>query len=382
MEWGPVKTNQIMSYYPKYTYLDDVLSITGKSNLNLYIDLKGCLQSLFQKWAVEYIISQSQGTRLVDTSVFSSVLEFISFHKQYAKKRNIKMNMYFFLESGKSFYHKEIYKDYKSNRGIGDFFGLDDAKRELFFQVIDKNYHVIDKVCNKIPNVSVHRLMFLEADFVPWYLMKCVLPKEVVQESANIIYSTDKDMLQCLDSNNMFQFYKHYKHVKMLTGKDALSHILKKEVNLPMEWFCMALAIIGDEGDGFKGVPSIGGTRCAEMLPQIATICGGSMEKVYQNILQKQPIFDKSYDIKNDGSLKRVLECEDIVVRNLKLLSFRLLSEHVNGCFPTDMIDKKKQLEENTNNLTKAPNSSVLFNALEKAGLAATLNERTIINLF
>jgi len=381
--WGGVRTSQIMSYYPKYVYLDDVLSLSNKKNLNIYIDLKGCMQSLFQEWAVKYILNSSTGANVVDTCIFASVMEFIAFHKKYAKKRNISVKQYFFLESGKSQYHLDIYKDYKSNRKTGEFFGLDDCQREMFYKVLDKNYHVIDRVCNKIPDVSVFRLMYLEADFLPHFLMNNVLPKEDVDNSVNIIYSSDKDMTQCLDSNNKFQFCKNSSCVKMIQGKDIFKHVFKVDIDVdkPSDWFCLALAVVGDVGDGFKGISGIGALTLAKVFSQLITICGGSMEKIYDNISKKNSIFDKSY-VPNNNSLKKIIENEDIVVRNLKLLSFKMLSDHVEGGFPTHMIDIKNQIVENVNNKLKAPAANTLYNALMKTGLTDILTEQTVSDLF
>lgn len=369
--------SQICSYYPKYSYLDSVLSLTGKNKLNLYIDLKGCMQALFQEWAVRYIIANSQDSNMMDTCIFASALEFISFHKQYAKKRNIDLNMYIFFEQGKSSYHKNIYSEYKSQRGIGDFFGLDDAKRELFYKVFNQNLVVIDKVCNKIPNVSVLRLEFLEADFIPWYLMNRVLD---ISDSANIIYSTDKDMLQCLMASNIFQYYRHYKSVKMLSYKDVFSHFLKEDLDLSAEWFCIVLAILGDAGDGFSGVRGIGNKRLTKILSQVISLCG-SMQEVYENIEKKQSIFKQGYDV-SDKNLRKVIENEEIIVRNLKLLSFRMLSDYIDGGYPLDTIERKRYINKCVAGDIKISNATVLFNALEKSGLTGLVTESTISNLF
>jgi len=214
--------------------------------------------------------------------------------------------------------------------------------------------------------------------------MKNVLPKEDVDSSANIIYSADKDMVQCLNSTNVFQYYKHYRSIKMLAEKDIFEHVFKVEIDVEpkSEWFCMALAIIGDDSDGFKGVMGIGGKTCARILPQIAIICGGSMDKVYQNIHDKKPIFDASYE-PSDKAIAKVMKNEDIVIRNLKLLSYKLLSDHMEGGFPTYTIERKKQIMDNALNEYKAPNAAVLFKALTKTGsLMGTLNEQTVIDLF
>ena len=165
-------SSQICCYYPKYLYLDNVLSTTGKRKLNLFIDLKGCMQSLFQEWAIRYIVANSQDASMVDSSIFASILEFLAFHKQYAKKRDIELTTYLFYEHGKSSYHLNIFDKYKANRRVGDFFGLDEAQKDLFFKVLNRNLFVIKQVCSKLPNVNVISLDYLEADFIPWYLME------------------------------------------------------------------------------------------------------------------------------------------------------------------------------------------------------------------
>ena len=383
MDYFVPSTSQFFSYYPKYEYLDNVLSLTSRKKINLFLDVKSCAQALFQEWAVKHIVDQSKGTAMVDTSLFSAALEFISFHKLYAKKRNIDLNMYFFMEQGKSSYHLDVYKDYKSNRGLSDMFGLDLKDRELFFKVLDRNYHVMDKVTNKIPKVCFIKLEFLEADFIPYYLMNYVLPKEDVENSANIIYSTDKDMLQFLDSTNKFQYYRHGKNMKMLSYKDIYQHWLKEDLQLndPAVWFPLALSIIGDTGDGFHGVSGVGQKTLPKVFEYVMTLCGRSMNGVYDNILKKQPIFDMKYPVK-DGALKRVMDSQDIVIRNLKLGSFKLLSEVLNGGFPSYMIDRKKQILENVSNTYKCSAAGIMISALNNAGLMGIVTERTVVNLF
>jgi len=76
-------TSQLFSYYPKYEYLDNIISFSDKKRLNLYVDVKGCGQALYQEWAVKQILFQSLDSRVIDTSVFSSIIEFVSFHKTY-----------------------------------------------------------------------------------------------------------------------------------------------------------------------------------------------------------------------------------------------------------------------------------------------------------
>ena len=380
---GTFSTSQFFSYYPKYDFLDSLLSSTGRKKIKLYVDVKGCAKALFQEWGVKMLLDNTKNSNTVDTSLFAAVLEFISWHKQYARKRNVDIQMYFFMESGKSSYHLDIYNEYKKQRGLSDFFGLDFADKELFYKILDKNYHVIDKVINKLPGVTFIRLNYLEADFIPFYLMESVLPKEDVDDSVNIVYSSDKDMLQCLNAPNKFMFFKHWKESKIISEKEIYMHWIKEDLNIneAAKWFPMALAIAGDAGDGFLGVKGVGSKGLAKTFEYVMTLCGRSMDNVYENIKDKKPIFNNSYAVK-DKALQKIIEHHDIIVRNLKLGSFKLLTDAVNSCYPTDMIDKKKQIKESIDNTYKCSGAGIMINALNNAGLMGVVKENVVSGLF
>lgn len=376
-------TSQLFSYYPKYEYLDNIISFSDKKRLNLYVDVKGCGQALYQEWAVKQILFQSLDSRVIDTSVFSSIIEFVSFHKTYARKRNIDLYIYLFMETGESEYHAKIYPEYKSNRKKGDFFGLDMEKKEFFYTILQKNYIVTEKILNKLPNVYFIRLERLEADFVPWYLMNRCLSRDSVDSSIHVIYSTDKDMFQCLDIPDTYQFYRHYKNVKMISEKDIYQQWPKMELDElhAAEWFPMVLSIIGDESDSFKGVKGIGPKTLIRIFPYIKTICGNSMNQVYLNISKNIPIFKSDYKT-SDNALKKIIDQQDIIVRNLKLSSYKLLSDYVDGDYPVNVFEKKKKIFECVNNENKCSRAGILHSALVKSGQPDLISEQTLLTLF
>ena len=132
----------LLSYYPKYIYLDNVLMQSGKSKLKIYVDVKNCFQALYMEEVVKEIITSSKMSRHIDVNIFLSFLEFISFHKSYATKRGIELEMIFFLDYGKSDYHLQISKDYKCRRRITDLFGLGVETTDFFYTVINKNFRL------------------------------------------------------------------------------------------------------------------------------------------------------------------------------------------------------------------------------------------------
>jgi hypothetical protein len=186
-----------LSYYPNYNLLDEIVAKNNYKTLNLYFDLKNNLQSTYMQHAIVNIVESSKRGKHIDTSVFSSLISFLTFHKIWGIKRGIDVNFYIFFETGKSFYHKNISKKYKISRQIDDLYGLDRVDRDLFFHTLQSNFQLIEKACNLLPNVKVIRLQNLEADFIPYYL----ITRNKVSRDENVghlIYSNDHDLLQCI----------------------------------------------------------------------------------------------------------------------------------------------------------------------------------------
>ena len=79
--------SSILAYYPKYSLLDEIIARNQYHKLVIYIDLKNCLKGIYVKDIVVSILESSNSTRFIDTSVFSSLISFIAYHKMYAYKR-------------------------------------------------------------------------------------------------------------------------------------------------------------------------------------------------------------------------------------------------------------------------------------------------------
>jgi len=376
-----ISNAQLINYYPKYQYLDDLLSKTGCKKINFFIDLKGCCQSLYQEWAIRYIVDQTRGSTHVDCSVFGAFLEFISFHKQYVKKRNIKADFYVFYEHGDSAYHKNIDKNYKANRGLTDFFDLDEIYKDTFFKVFTKNLNTIERVGNKLPNVHIYRLEWLEADFIPYYLLNYVIKDQ--PENLNIIYSMDKDMLQCLKLDRTYQYFRHPTHHTWVNKDNIYKHHLKDETlkEIDCEYFPVLLAILGDSSDNIpKYVDGVGNKMFIQHIyPNLEKMCG-TPDEMYKNLKENNRLFKiNSYGNKY---IDKVLQNEKDIIKNFRLTSFRLLSEYLDGQFPLEILEKKKIIWNVTSNTQKINQAVILYNALQTIGLGDLVTENTISSLF
>jgi hypothetical protein len=358
--------SSLLSYYPTYTILDDIVLQKNCKNLNLFIDLKNTLQTTFMEHAILNIINNSKKSRFKDTSVFSSVLAFLSFHKIYAIKRNIGVNFYIFFESGRSFYHQNISKKYKISRRIDDLYGLDKQDQDLFRDVLQDNFYLLEQACNKIPNIKVINVLNLEADFIPYYL---ITRKFVSETDVNIIYSNDHDLYQCVNENT-FQFSKSATKKFIIKKDQVMKTYLRKETDIPDEYLPLAMSVIGDTGDDVDGIRGIGPSRFADVFPDLKNSIK-SMENLYENVQASNPIFDLESTKDLNKYMIPIVQSENTsktISNNLKLVSFELISRMLDDPSDTEMIRRKEKIQ-NLFTCDKLSECKDLKNALERSGV-------------
>ena len=239
--------SSLISYYPTYAILDEIVSMGSFKELNIFIDLKNVLQTTYMKHAIENIVESSKTSRYKDTSIFSSLISFLSFHKIYGVKRGIETNFIIFYEKGHSYYHKNIDRNYKISRKIDDLYGLDKKDKDLFYETLQANFQLVEKACNKFPRVWAVQLPNLEADFVPYYVLKKRLVKRG-EGVGNVIYSNDHDLWQCLD-HDVIIFSKAGKTKRIVKAGNVISRFLRKETDIIDGYLPLAMSVIGDTGE-------------------------------------------------------------------------------------------------------------------------------------
>lgn len=390
MSWT-FSPSQIFPYYPKYDYLNSVMSVTRTKTLNLYVDVKGCAQGIYQTWGMNYILEQtkvlSETDSKIDITLFSSILDFVAFHKRWAKKFDIDLNMYFFFETGKSAYHHAIYDKYKDNRKISpiDCLEVSAADKKTLEQVIQTNYLVIERVLNKLPKVSCIKLEGLEADFVPYYLLKYVFDENRRNNETHIIYSADKDLYQCIMNDKVFQYLRLFKIHKMLGQTSLINSWLKTEslshIKNQSDWFTIVLSIIGDVSDDFKGVKGIGPKTLEKNLDKIIEYFNNDPSQMIKKIQNKEQLFGD--DCSSDKFLNKLKDNNDILERNMKLASFELLSDLVynkQGNYISEVDGIIRNYVDDS--VVKIPNSSVLTDVLARHRFESMVNEQSVVDLF
>jgi len=339
--------SSILSYYPTYAILDEIISYSNYKTLNIFVDLKNNLQTVYMEHAVLNIVENSLKSKYVDTSIFSSVMAFLAFHKVFAASRGIDINFYIFFETGISSYHRNINKKYKISRRIDELYGLDRAKREVFFHVFQQNLMLVEKAYNLMPKVKVIRLPNLEADFLPFYLIRRSLV-DVGEGVANVVYSNDKDLLQTVGKNTFMYFKASSSYKRIIKENEVMEHFLKEKCQFPDSYFPLALAVVGDVGDDIDGIQGIGTKRLCGILDELVSLVGG-IEQLYDNVFNRKPIFSSNVDNIQNKYVRTVIEKEEkekIISNNLKLISFDLLSRALDNPSTTEMIDKRKYIEK------------------------------------
>jgi len=359
----------ILSYYPTYAILDEIVSTGNYKRLNIFADLKNNLQSLYMEHAVINIVENSTKSKKLDSSVFSSVMSFVAFHKLYSIRRKLDIFLYFFFETGRSYYHLNLSPKYKISRRISDLYGLDTEKRDLFYKVIQNNLGLVEKVGNQIPKIKVFRLQNLEADFIPYYLLRNNLVEQS-SDVANIIYSNDHDLLQCLEHKNTFVYAKtSSKQKKVVKSGEVMRNYLKKDTAFPDSYLPVSMAIVGDVGDNVDGINGIGNIRLSEVLERVIGMAGG-VEQLYNNVINQKDLFDLSrYENKNKyiDTIVEKETTEKLVSRNLKLVSFEILSRILDSPPSTELLDKRNHIYSVCNEENKSP--------LESMRMALNLSE-------
>lgn len=354
--------SSLLSYYPTYAILDEILAKNNYKKLHVYIDLKNNLQSTYMEHAIVNILESSKKANRIDTSVFSSVVSFLSFHKIYGIKRGVDINFFIFFESGKSSYHLNIDKNYKVSRAIDDLYGLDREDKDRFFKILESNFRMIESTFNKVPKIKVIRLPRLEADFIPYYLLsRGKVPYDGTV--AHAIYSNDHDLHQCI-TDHSFIFSKAGKHKKIITKGNVMKEFLKKDCDIPDSYLPLAMSVVGDPGDDVTGVNGVGPARFFAMFQELVKYTG-NMGQIYDRVRKGKVIFDPIPDAIKNKYLRKVVQQEldnQVVSKNLRLVSFELISRELDDPNSTEILEKRKLIENILNN-----NDTVPCDSLKKA---------------
>jgi len=328
----------LISCYPP-TELSNLISKNDYNKLRVYVDLKNVMTSLFVEDVANEIVVNSDTMEFMDSSIFQSVVLYASYWKDYANERNLKAEIYFCTDIGRSNYHLNISKDYKCRRVISNT-AIPDNDIKLK-EIRDKNFQLSEIVSNKIKNVYFFALKFLESDFLPYYLIDRKFNNE--PKTLHIITSNDKDLYQNLNLPNTVMIYKN-RGTKYMYMKDSILKAYTKvqkgstkkyAENLEMlskldtNHFPAMMSIVGDDGDDVKGVDRIGPMTVMKMFSNkhLVNELIGSIDELNERVHNGGKFFhEDKVPLKNmSNSWQKAVIHNDLVTNAFKLISFEQL---------------------------------------------------------
>ena len=362
-----IPVNQIIPYYPTKLLLDNIID-NGTNQWILYIDLRNIMQGLYLRHVVDELARPQHD--FLDTSIASSVFAFLSYHAKLAKSLNKKIGFVFFFESGTSLYHNQILKEYKQNRW-GNFYGLTEKQKEQYFYVIDSNLRFLENILIRIPNTTCIHLEHVEADFIPYYLVSRNLVP--IENTSHIVYSNDKDMLQCLQLNEYCYVFRRIMKIReIISHNNACSKYFKILCDFPDSYFQFALSLDGDQSDNIKGVNGIGPAFLKKHLNDLVD-CGGGIENIILKSFrqEKRLLCQSLYNGKIDAKTQRVFNFDNLglLSRNMNLISYEVLSRHLDSNDSMSNIANVKKHIIDMLSFNKKMAFTNLYSCLKKFGI-------------
>lgn len=351
----------VFTYIPKKNLLLNFLAYnynesSGKINhLNIFVDLKGCLRNIYLEEVIAqiYQISKENG---ITYFILDSIVNFITTINRWLVSENIPFtfDFIFFWENGGSIPHNLDSKGfYKLNRNNQVFKLIDQQIYKEFTKVRELNFRMFEKF-NYVPRINIFSLNKIEADFIPYYLIKYSNSKLINNNTVNLILSSDKDMFQTLNLPNTYQYVKkisrNYDDNDYIITNDGYFPLYFKNLkglqdSIPPDLFPLILSIQGDSSDNVSGFKGYGPKKSYQVLNKVlknSILRKLKMEQIIDGLFFKEDGIENLPDgeeiniknvIKND--LCRLINVKELtndevynqLLTNLKLTSFEYLCQ-------------------------------------------------------
>lgn len=349
-------STNLISLYPKYTYLKSFLQIQQdinyKKNLNLFFDVKNILGLTFMENIMAGLYNNTQLYNTIDFSILVSFMNHIKRLKDFFCEYYENVNFIYFMDNGESYYHKNLHIGYKQNRTI-----TSKLSKEIlngFMEIYHTNLNITNKVMNKIKDTYFICLENWESDLIPYYVIRDNL---IDNNSLNITFSNDKDMFQNIRLNNSYSYVKNYfrKTDFILNEENAINYYLKdykikEKVIEVLYYFDLLLAISGDDSDGIDGIKGIGPKTAYNLIVHLLKeeVLNDNyylfINEIYNNEEKfKNKILSLQPKIKSISKLQKNI---DKIIRNIKLISYEYQYLYLKNSETEHELKNKDIIEE------------------------------------
>ena len=353
----PQPWSMISTYAPES--IDSIISKNGFKQLCVFVDLKNILTSIFIEQVCDEIMCVSNNQRKLDSSIFQSILAYSAYWKEFGFRRGLPIKIIFCTDIGISSYHLAIDKDYKESRVITT--STSPVQSEFMKEIRDKNFLLVENICNRLSDIYFFCLKFLESDFLPYYIITRKLNH--LDNTLFIVCSNDKDLLQTVIKPNIIMINKKRGIRNLVDQETALVNYLqlnrmssKTSIKLSgavsrlrAEHIPMLMAIVGDPGDDVKGVNGIGPIKAAEFFGE--TIIGdliGDYDSLNNRVDSGGKFFleDRIGISQIPKKWQKIFLENNLVTNSYKLVSFEMLSRWLDKVDSLDKIKHKSYIEK------------------------------------
>lgn len=377
----PNPWNMIPAYPPKE--LGDY--IRKYDYTHVYVDLKNVMSSVFIPDVQSELKMNSRNySNMYDSTIFQSALLYTSFWHRNVKSLGKKCKVFLITDWGTSLYHNSISSNYKRSRNISSVDGVHGLLDDEIKKIRDNNFKIGNKVLNRFPNTYFFNLKLLESDFLCHYLIKEKFDRD---DCLHVIASSDKDMFQTLNGDNIFQIYARSGTRYMLNKNSAMMKYLKLDNASPKskskkmkrlkdfqyEYIPAMMALVGDPTDDIDGVPGIGPTKAFEFVSdnELVKKLVGSPEEQFERIRNGGDFFvniDSDFYGKLSKDVKKMYDHNKLITNSYKLISYDML---ISWLYKPDDTEKKNLLDYidkilNKTNISMIPSARSLLEGMYK----------------
>jgi 5'-3' exonuclease len=146
--------------------------------------------------------------------------------------------------------------------------------------------------------------------------------------------------------------------------------LLKRDNTIPDIYAPLGMAVLGDPGDDIDGIKGVGPAGFLEIFDQLVALTG-TMKDIYKNLQNNQDLFKTVPANIVNKKLEKVVDQETktkVLSKAIKLISFELLSRELDDPSTTEMLDKRKLIEQRMSEKEVVPLES-MKTALIKNGV-------------
>lgn len=281
--------NHYINYNIQYGHVYNLINNFKFRKINFFIDLQSICTGFYNHnvvlMEINHYVQENKISDKLLTEYHAYCLNLYQKFKQY--------DPYFitFFDNGKCQQNKIINSGYKQGRSLDNVILLDQEQVQLFRTIKKYYFNEIYKRFNNKTVASTYYLENYEADLIPFYCLKNDLFDSQDKSVINIVLSKDKDLLQCLQYTNTYQFVSNYKksqktkYSRLFNDEDCIEYIYNnfKRGHLTSKHVSIILSICGDKSDGIDGVKGLGPAKASDLVRDYNIPTEYDLIKLYEN---------------------------------------------------------------------------------------------------